>query len=145
MKKVILIILISTIGCNSYNSDSEIEQWKNEILQVEKAFNDMAQRDGLSKAFEYYAAENGEIKRDKKVIKGKSSIGEWYNEDVKPNESLSWKPTYVDVSKSGDMAYTYGDYTFTSQDSLGIVKVSKGIFHTVWKRQKDGLWRFVYD
>ena len=106
MKKVFLIVLISTIGCNSYNSDSEIEQWKDEILQVEKAFNDMAQRDGLSKAFEYYAAENGVIKRDKKVIKGKSSIGEWYNKDVKPNESLSWKPTYVDVSKSGDMAYT---------------------------------------
>lgn len=145
MRKSIFILFIIAIGCNSDNLESKMEQWKAEILNVETAFNNMAQSDGLSKAFQYYAAENGVIKRGKDVIKGKSNIGEWYKKDVKPNETLFWKPTYVDVSESGDMAYTYGDYTFSYQDSLGNVQSSKGIFHTVWKRQKDGTWRFVYD
>ena len=43
------------------------------------------------------------------------------------------------------MAYTYGEYEFTSLDTLGKSKVSKGIFHTVWKRQGDGTWKYVYD
>ena len=58
---------------------------------------------------------------------------------------LVWKPDYVDVSESGDLAYTYGKYTFTSRDSTGRKVVSKGIFHTVWKRQEDGSWKFVWD
>ncbi|MBC2845185.1 YybH family protein [Winogradskyella flava] len=131
--------------CHTSEKTSEMEQWKSEIIAVEKAFNDMAQKDGLTKAFEHYAAENGAIRRGKKIIKGKKAIGEWYKKDVRPNESLSWSPTFVDVSKYGDMAYTYGDYTFTYQDSLGTKKENKGIFHTVWKRQQDGSWKFVYD
>lgn len=65
--------------------------------------------------------------------------------DVRPNETLTWKPTFVDVSKSGDMAFTYGDFVFTYLDSLGNKKQNKGIFHTVWKRQNDSSWKFVWD
>jgi len=43
------------------------------------------------------------------------------------------------------MAYTYGKYTMTIIDSAGESKVSNGIFHTVWKKQKDGSWKFVWD
>ena len=105
----------------------------------------MAQEKGLIKAFEFYAAENGVIKRGKTIVEGKKAIREWYEKDVRPNETLTWKPTFVNVSTAGDMAYTYGDFVFTYQDSLGLKKENKGIFHTVWQRQEDGTWRFVYD
>ena len=114
-------------------------------MKAEKDFNDMAQRDGLDEAFSYFAAPKGVIKRGKKVVKGKAAIKEWYKKDMRPNETLTWKPTFIDVSNSGDMAYTYGDYVFTSFDSLGNAKKNKGIFHTVWKRQTDGSWKFVWD
>ena len=105
----------------------------------------MAQEEGLIKAFEFFAAEDGVIRRNKKIIKGKKAIADWYTQDVRPNETLTWKPSFVDVSQSGDMAFTYGDFTFTYFDSLGTKKENKGIFHTVWKRQSDGTWRFVWD
>ena len=60
-------------------------------------------------------------------------------------EINSWKPDFVDVSSSGDLGYTYGQYTFIRLDSIGNETASQGIFHTVWKRQSDGNWRFVYD
>lgn len=145
MKALSFLVLILLVGCKNTEADSNIEKWKNEIMEVEKSFNDMAQQEGLAQAFSSFAADDGVIKRGKSVIKGKNSIRQWYEKDVRPNESLTWKPTFVDVSENGDMAYTYGDYIFTSMDSLGIKKESKGIFHTVWKRQKDGTWRFVYD
>lgn len=139
----IFLLLIS--ACKRSEKTDDLENWKAEIITVEKAFNDMAQEKGLEKAFEFYAAKDGVIRRGKNIIKGKQAIGNWYKEDVKPNETLSWIPTFVDVSASGDMAFTYGDYTFSYLDSLGNKKVSKGIFHTVWKRQTDGSWRYVYD
>ena len=141
----ILLSILPFISCDSPDDKGNIEKWKAEIIDVEKAFNDMAQKEGLIKAFEFYAAADGAIRRGKKVIKGKEAIGKWYENDVKPNENLSWKPTFVDVSKSGDMAYTYGNYLFTYPDTLGQIKENKGIFHTVWKRQADGSWKFVWD
>ncbi|NER16122.1 YybH family protein [Spongiivirga citrea] len=141
---ILVLLLFISIGCTDRNQN-DLENWQAEIIKVEKDFNDMAQKDGLIKAFEFYAAKDGVIRRGKKVIKGKEAIANWYQKDVRPNETLTWKPTFVDVSESGDLAYTYGDYVFTSLDSLGNKKENKGIFHTVWKRQKDGNWRFVWD
>ena len=125
--------------------DPPMDKWKQEIMDVEKAFNDMAESKGLDLAFEFYAAKTGVIRRGKSVIQGKDAIRQWYEEDMKPNETLSWKPTFVDVSQSGDLAYTYGDYVFKYPDTSGVMKENKGIFHTVWKRQSDGSWRYVWD
>lgn len=133
------------IACSNEPSEQQISQWKEEVRLTEKAFNGMAQEKGLALAFEYFAAEDGVIRRSKKIIQGKADIRDWYEKDVRPNESLTWVPTFIDVSQSGDMAYTYGDFTFTSYDTLGNQKQNKGIFHTVWKRQNDGTWKYVWD
>ncbi len=150
MKNRTLFILLTvvaflTIGCKPSDDKNKMEQWKAEIVTVEKEFNDMAQEKGLVEAFAYFAADDGVIKRNRKVVQGKAAIRDWYANDVRPNETLTWKPTFVDVSNSGDLAYTYGDFIFTSVDSVGVKKENKGIFHTVWKRQADDSWKFVWD
>jgi len=145
MKNLIVLLLILLPGCQSENIESKIEKWKAEVANAEKAFCDMAQKEGLARAFEYYAAEDGVLRRRNKIVKGKVAIANWYKDDVKPNETLVWKPTYIDVSESGDLAYTYGNFTFTYPDTLGNMKQNNGIFHTVWKRQDNGEWRYVWD
>ncbi len=148
MKKQLTLLLVFALpfaSCQGPASPAQIEAWEAEIVAMEKAFNDMAQAEGLIKAFEFCAAEDGVIRRGKKVIKGKKGIRQWYEKDVRPNETLTWTPTFVDVSQSGDLAYTYGDFVFTYPDTSGNMKENKGIFHTVWKRQANGEWRFVWD
>ncbi|MDT7832554.1 nuclear transport factor 2 family protein [Flavobacteriaceae bacterium S356] len=148
MKKTVVflsIILPSFICCNFNPSDKQLLEWKTEIAQTEKEFNDLAQKEGLAKAFETYAATNGVINRRRKIIQGKKAIGQWYLENPRPDQTLTWKPDFVDVSKSGDLGYTYGTAVFTTIDSAGTKKERKGKFHTVWKRQPNGDWRFVWD
>lgn len=140
-----LILIGLVYSCNQPCNEANLEQWKKEVANAEKAFNDMAQEKGLVEAFEYFAASDGVIRRSKKIIQGKAAIREWYENDVRPNETLTWSPSFIDVSSSGDLAYTYGDFVFTYYDTLGNEKQNKGIFHTVWKRQEDGNWRFVWD
>ena len=148
MKKLTILCFALSLailfGCEN-SSQSDIETWKTEIREAEQAFNDMAQEKGVVEAFHYFAADSGVIRRNRKIIKGKEAIKSWYENDTRPNETLTWEPTFIDVSQSGDLAYTYGDYVFTYYDSLGAKKEAKGIFHTVWKRQSDGKWRFVWD
>ncbi|MCX6240170.1 MAG: hypothetical protein NTY07_21955, partial [Bacteroidia bacterium] len=76
--------------------------------------------------------------------KGKEAIRKQYASFPR-KAKLDWAPDFADVSASGDLGYTYGKYTLTSTDSIGNITQSGGIFHTVWKRQPDGQWRFVWD
>lgn len=76
---------------------------------------------------------------------GKDSILKYYKSRNAGEAQLQWSPNFIDVAESGDLGYTYGTYTFTYRDTSGVIRESRGIFHTVWKRQPDGSWRFVWD
>ena len=148
MKNLILVLLLCPlffISCNDSSDEREVEKWKTEILEAEKDFNDLAQKEGITKAFQAFAAPDGVIKRGNEIIKGNQAIAQWYAKNSGSNETLSWKPDFVDVSTSGDLGYTYGSFKFTSLDSLGNKEEATGKFHTVWKRQADGTWKFVWD
>jgi len=43
------------------------------------------------------------------------------------------------------MGYTYGKYIWSSTDPAGKPITFNGIFHTVWKKQPDGSWKYVWD
>ena len=133
------------LSCACSDGSAEMEQWKAEVVKTENAFNELANKEGMAKAFQAFAAEEGVIKRGNEIIKGKQAIGNWYVKNGNPNATLTWEPDFVDVSRSGDMAYTYGSFVFKSVDSVGATTESKGKFHTVWKKQNDGSWKFVWD
>ena len=84
--------------------------------------------------------------RDNQLILGKEAIRNMYPSlDKDDKVTLTWIPEFVDVSKSGDMAYTYGEYIYSIIGIDGNIQHDKGVFHTVWKRQSNGEWRFVWD
>ncbi len=145
MKKLTFALLIITLGCQAPSNKGDIETWKQEVVQTENDFAAMAAAEGLAKAFMTFAADDGVIKREGRLLQGKDSILVYYEDPYYLTVQLDWEPSFVDVSASGDLAYTYGPYTFTKTDTTGNQRVSTGFFHTVWKRQTDGSWRYVWD
>jgi len=131
-------ILLIIFSCRT-NSVKDREN----IISTEHKFAEMAVEKGIADAFYYFAADNAVILRSGKLIKGKSAIRDYYTKNLKPGTRLLWEPDHVDVS--GDLGYTWGQYTHMVPDSTGRINESHGIFHTVWKRQPDGKWRFVWD
>ena len=121
------------------------KDYEREIYAVESAFQKMTVEKGIAEAFWFYADEHAVLKRqDDTLIKGRMDILKYYaGQDLK-NASVQWSPDVVSVSQSGDMAYTYGKYVWTI-GSGSSKKEIKGVFHTVWKRQKDGSWKYVWD
>ena len=130
-------------SCNTKPDKKSIEKWKQEVMETELNFAKMAKEEGIHKAFTTYAADDAVLMRNNKLILGINNIDLHYKNQT--SKGLDWAPDFVDVAASGDLGYTYGHFTFTHIDSTGNTAVNKGIFHTVWKRQKDGTWRFVWD
>ena len=134
-------------GCSHEPKEDRTAQWKQEIRETELAFSALSEKEGIAKAFLTYAAEDAVLMRNNLLIKGRDEIAKRFEENPTDPKAvtLTWKPDFVDVSAAGDLGYTYGSFTLITTDSLGNKNQSNGIFHTVWKRQADGAWRFVWD
>ena len=87
---------------------------------------------------------------DKEVVKlgeghfpiiGKDSLIASFANKPPQTFTLEWYPLKVEVSKSSDLGYTFGNWIFTN------AKGEKGFgnYMTVWKKQKDGTWKYVID
>ena len=62
-----------------------------------------------------------------------------------PRFAISWQTTKVEVSRSGDLAYSHGTYEETVNDPEGNPVTDKGKWVTVWEKQPDGTWKVVAD
>ena len=121
------------------------EKLKSEIINAEKDFAEMAKKEGVSKAFLTFATENAVLNRNNTVLKGKEAIKAYFENQTFKEIKLEWAPDFLDVASSGDLGYTYGHYFFSAIDTSGKNIEIEGVFHTVWKKQSDGNWRFVWD
>jgi len=140
---IVPVAFLFLFACGPPRISGDSDQWKREIVQTEQDFAQMALEEGIEKAFTTYAADEAVLQRNDDLVIGRQAIAALYK--GQNSKGLSWKPDFVEVSKSGDLGYTYGRYRFTTIDSLGQTQVQTGVFHTVWKRQVDGSWRFVWD
>lgn len=139
----LVIILCSLNGVVTAGENEAAKQAQQEILQTEEAFCKLAADSGLSVAFGKYAAEDAAICRDPKIIRGRSAIQAFYGK-MDTSIHIKWKPSFVSVSSSCDLGYTYGEYD-CSRAKDGKIITEHGTFHTVWKKQNNGRWRYVVD
>lgn len=146
MKNVLIIIaLLNFLRCTEGPALPDTQSLKQEVLAAENAFASMAATDGVQAAFAHFAADDAVLLRGKRLVKGKTALREYFSKQPFTEVKLNWKPDFVDVAASGEMAYTYGPYTFSAKDSSGQMISDTGYFHTVWKKQAGGQWRFVWD
>jgi uncharacterized protein (TIGR02246 family) len=105
-----------------------------------------AQAKDLDKAVSFYA-EDGIYFADKgAMVKGRNSISlVWKGLLAQPGPGLSFSASYVEVARSGDMAYEYGTYSIVTEVKKGKPTTEKGKYVTVWKKQKDGSWKVAID
>jgi ketosteroid isomerase-like protein len=133
-----LLITCQLIVLSKNNQQKEIEN----LRQTELAFSKMCGEKGMEASFLFYA--------DKDVIKlegdghfpiiGIDSLKASFGEE-REKFQLQWSPTKVEVSKSADIGYTFGTWTLTKADGSKLF----GVYYTVWKKQQDGSWKFIFD
>ena len=62
-----------------------------------------------------------------------------------PGFSITWKTEKVEVSQSGDLAYSTGTdrISLNTPDGKSVTEENRGV--AIWKKQVDGSWRVVLD
>ena len=59
--------------------------------------------------------------------------------------TLTWTPVKAEMSASGDLGYTYGNYVYTAKNKEGKLVANYGKYTSIWKKQKDGQWKVIVD
>jgi ketosteroid isomerase-like protein len=111
-----------------------------QLIDTDKAFNDMAQREGTGKAFIAYSAEDPVMIRPGNMpLLGRTAFVESFSSVT--GSALSWEPLKAEIAASQDLGYTFGRYTLREGEEIK----GHGVYVSIWKRQPDGSWKFVLD
>jgi len=62
-----------------------------------------------------------------------------------PGLAITWQASKVEVARSGDLAYLYGAYEISWDESGGRRATDLGKIVEIWKKQPDGNWKCVLD
>lgn len=144
--KYILFLLTIVLFISSCDRPVNKEAIRNEIMQTEKAFEQMASGQGVAAAFHHYADDQAVIKRENDtLIIGKEQIKKYYEKRDNKNTIVQWTPDFIEVADCGTLAYTYGKYSWKLWNKEGDTTEYKGVFHTIWKKQEDKSWKYVWD
>ena len=145
MRPIIIVTLTITLLTTCQQPINK-EKVKQEIFQTEKAFEKMSSEKGIQEAFYFFADDSAVIKRQNDtLIIGKENIKNYYSNPAFERAKITWTPDFINVSESGDLGYSYGNYLWTIWSAEGDTAEFEGVFQTIWKRQPDGKWKFVWD
>ena len=131
---IVFVLLLINTSINSqpmFNASSD-------LIQTEIDFATYAKENGTRDSFLKFIDDDGILFRPHPV-NGK----EFLSAQEKRPGFLLWYPSFSVVSKAGDLGFNTGpwEYKKTAEDT----SIAFGNFVTVWKKQKDGSWKFLMD
>ncbi|MGA7402867.1 MAG: DUF4440 domain-containing protein [Candidatus Sulfotelmatobacter sp.] len=150
MKSLVLVFLVTLVVVfivipNTHPIASASEKPTAEMLRrMEGEFMKTAAEKGSKGYMSYYAEDAVELPNNNPAIHGKMRIAETMGFLDDKSNHLSWTPVGADISASGDLGYTYGNYEFQSPGQDG-AQIEYGKYTSIWKKQKDGSWKVVLD
>jgi ketosteroid isomerase-like protein len=140
-----VIILTCGVFINNYGQD-KLEKGKAELIKTELEFYKATQEKGWGRAFIEFADDSAALLRqDAFPVINKPAIISLYKGKESNILNLKWAPTKAEVSNDGSLGYTYGNWVYTSNDKDGKEAYTYGNYVTIWKKQPNGIWKFVLD
>jgi len=104
------------------------------VVDAEKAFAADGLAMGIKRSFQKHAAPDA-IVLAPDPVDAQSNLAR--EEDDAGGPPLAWWPRWAGIARSGDLGFTTGPYTYDGEP--------KGWYFTVWARQADGSWKWIFD
>lgn len=80
------------------------------------------------------------------VLHGPEAVTEaWAGFFAEDGPQLVWRPYFVEVAASGDLAFSRGPYRLRAQNEQGEKVESWGIYNSVWRKTAQGEWKILFD
>jgi ketosteroid isomerase-like protein len=118
----------------------DVDQARAALLNEEREFSKASADLGAAEAFLLKADVGVRVYRENQMpFVGRSAGAKTM---YPPATAWTWTPAFADVSRAGDLAYSYGTYELRDKKSGAITE--SGNYARVWKKVA-GLWRVVID
>jgi ketosteroid isomerase-like protein len=105
------------------------------VAAMEREFAAYAAEHGWVEAFHRYSTPDGQMAGPGGIATVAASL----EGGPAGDRSLAWWPKLAGIARSGDLGFTTGSF------SIDAARTPRGQYFTVWKRQPDGSWRWVFD
>ena len=140
----ILLLVVTITSCHQQKVDTKVEGEK--VLQLSKEWSQAASRGDVEKIIGYWAHDAVVMSAGEPILSGKQAIRKMVEESYKmPGFRISWQPQSVVVSESGDMAYLLENSQISFTDSTGKPFTINNNAVSIWRKQKDGIWKNAVD
>ena len=133
---ILLISIFSALCCQSFAQTENAELKR--MVDAEIAFAKTSSEQGTKSAFLAFLA-NDAIVFNPAPTNGKEF---WQKRAASPS-ILAWQPKFADISATGGLGYTTGDWQYSAKQSDP--PSDFGTYFTLWKKQPDGEWKAVLD
>jgi uncharacterized protein (TIGR02246 family) len=110
------------------------------IRDLDAKWSKAASANDVDGTVSYYTEDASLLPPNAPTTTGKQAIRTVWASLLAPGNSLSWQANKVEVSRSGDLAYSIGVYQLAMKGAQ-----DRGKFVEVWKKQPDGHWKVVAD
>ena len=140
------LLLIISFKVNFENENNRLKnssELKEELIKTDEEFSEKSVNEGIAAAFIAYTDDDVVLMRDKHFpISGKKELIKYYSNIKNEGDKLEWHPVKAEIAKSGELGYTFGNWKYTPKNNTNI---TFGNYVTIWKKQKEGDWKFVLD
>jgi ketosteroid isomerase-like protein len=132
------VVVAALAGGPAAAGAQSIAELQDQVRATERAFaKTMADRDHAG--FERFLSKEAVFLSAKRTLRGPSEIAAaWKPYYEGAQAPFSWEPERVEVLESGRLALSTGPV----RDPHGKLT---GSFHSIWRREKGGVWRIVFD
>ncbi|HKC62078.1 MAG TPA: nuclear transport factor 2 family protein [Pyrinomonadaceae bacterium] len=111
------------------------------LLKTEDDFSKLLTTKNTLDSYLSYLADNVRLYRTNNFpVVGKESTRAALDGKI---GTLTWQTTKADVSRSGDLGYTYGTYELKAGADLK--QTGSGNYMRIWRKRLGGKWRIVLD
>ena len=137
MRTAVFLALLGGMATASRAATLGNAELTEQLRNAESAFAEtMADRDHA--AFTSFLADET-VFMGRKTLRGKAAVAaDWKRFYDGARAPFSWKPERVEVLDSGRLGMTSGPVYDENGQRIGT-------FNSVWRRDKDGRWRIVFD
>lgn len=122
--------------------EEKLVDYKPAMIQADRDFSKLSEERGLKLAMLQFIDGRGVLLRPNSLPMVGGDAINFISQGNDSSYSMTWEPNGGNISKSGDMGYTYGVY---SLKPTNIDTVFFGTYVSIWKRQPDGNWKFVLE
>lgn len=109
------------------------------LLEAERAFARASLDKGMKESFLRFLAEESVLFRPGPVDGRK-----WIADHPATPGTLSWEPTFAEISRAGDLGYTSGPWEY-KEARPDAPPPAYGHFMSIWRREAKGTWRVALD